>query len=85
MTLCGHDLFENDKPANLSAVYSTKLFTRRAQTIVAEHSKQRSEPLFLYLPYQAVHYPEQVPQKYVDKFSHIKDNKRRVFFGNQWL
>ncbi|GIX71899.1 hypothetical protein CDAR_439171 [Caerostris darwini] len=38
-------------------------------------------PLFLYLPFQSVHFPLQVPKIYEDKYSHIKNKERRIFSG----
>lgn len=45
--------------------------------IIEEHDP--SKPLFLYLPFQNVHFPVQAPQKYVDKYSFIKDKQRRTY------
>ena len=43
-----------------------------------------SKPLFLYLPFQAVHsanfiQPLQAPPNLIKKFSHIEDENRRIF------
>lgn len=45
--------------------------------IIEEHDP--STPLFLYLPFQNVHFPVQAPQKYVDKYNFIKDKQRRTY------
>ena len=45
--------------------------------IIEEHDP--SIPLFLYLPFQNVHFPVQAPQKYVDKYNFIKDKQRRTY------
>ena len=42
-----------------------------------ERSKNR--PWFLYLPFNAQHAPLQAPKKYLDRFSGITDEKRRIF------
>ncbi|XP_027058114.1 arylsulfatase B-like isoform X2 [Pocillopora damicornis] len=62
--------------------YSTDMFTERAIDIIKKHDP--SKPLFLYLPYQAVHsanyiQPIQAPPDEIKKFSHIKDENRRIF------
>ncbi|UYV75967.1 hypothetical protein LAZ67_13001952 [Cordylochernes scorpioides] len=64
--------------------YSTEIFTREAVRVVQDHNT--SEPLFLYVAYQSVHSsqgsaPLQAPPKYVDRFPHIQDPKRRMFAG----
>ncbi|CAK0839965.1 unnamed protein product, partial [Prorocentrum cordatum] len=63
-----------------SGHYSTHLFTARAQEVIQQHDT--SEPLFLYLAYQAVHAPLEVPQSYVDAYAgSIEDPQRRGFAG----
>ena len=60
--------------------YSTTLFTSEAVKVVEEHDT--TKPLFLYLAYQAVHSPAEVPQSYMDAYnSSIADPKRRKFAG----
>lgn len=41
--------------------------------------EDKKNPFFLYLAYNAPHYPLQVPQNYYDKFSDIKDPVRRTY------
>ncbi|KAL4228922.1 hypothetical protein ACF0H5_011963 [Mactra antiquata] len=70
---------------NETNMYSTDLFTLEAVDIINKHNT--SEPLFLYLPHQAVHRgnidgdPLQAPQHYVDRFLHIKNYHRRLYAG----
>jgi arylsulfatase A-like enzyme len=60
--------------------YSTHLFTRAAVDVIRAHPP--ATPLFLYLAYQAVHSPDQVPQSYIDPYNAtISDPKRRTFAG----
>lgn len=60
-----------DEKANL-----TDAFTREACDFIERH---RTQPWFLYLPYNAVHSPMQGVDAYMEKFSHIKDIQRRIF------
>ncbi|XP_052803312.1 arylsulfatase B-like isoform X1 [Mya arenaria] len=70
---------------NETNLYSTDLFTAEAVNIIRNHNT--SEPLYLYLPHQAVHSgntggdPLQAPQHYVDRFPHINNYHRRLFAG----
>ncbi|XP_076457349.1 arylsulfatase J-like [Babylonia areolata] len=57
--------------------YSTKLFTDRAVDIIEKHDE--SKPLFLFLSYQAVHGPLQVPERYVTKYcAHVTNDGNRT-------
>lgn len=63
-------------------MYSTELFTTVAIDIIQSHDA--SKPLYLYLPYQAVHsankiQPLQAPEKLINKFKNIKDERRRIY------
>ncbi|XP_068685136.1 arylsulfatase B-like isoform X2 [Montipora foliosa] len=72
------DLRNNTSPVrDMNGTYSANLFTERAEIIIEEHD--RSKPLFLYLPFQNVHFPGQAPQKYIDKYSFIDDKQRRTY------
>ncbi|XP_070542597.1 arylsulfatase B-like [Ptychodera flava] len=59
--------------------YSTFVFAKKAQEIIEKHDPK--SPLFLYLPFQAVHGPLQVPAKYEEPYQNITDKKRRTYAG----
>lgn len=51
-----------------NGTYSTYLFTERAVSII-DHHDFKSDPFFLYLAYQNVHWPLEAPQEYLDRFA----------------
>ena len=44
-------------------------------------SHNGSRPLFLYVPFQAVHTPLEVPEVYQNMYSHIEAEGRRKYLG----
>ena len=72
-------LFRNDKmlpPAK--NVYLTDLFSAEAVNFIDRNSEK---PFFLYLAYNSVHSPWQVPQKYIDRVKHLSDVKDTQVFA----
>jgi arylsulfatase A-like enzyme len=43
--------------------------------------KNRDRPFFLYVPFSAPHTPFQVPREYYDRFDHVTDKNKRVYYG----
>ncbi|XP_077513068.1 arylsulfatase B-like [Amblyomma americanum] len=81
----GLDFWTGTEP-NLadSGVYSTNLYTRRAQELI--RNRQKDKPMFLLLSYQAAHGtggpdPLQAPKENIDKFSYIEEEERRCYAG----
>jgi arylsulfatase A-like enzyme len=69
----GHDWHRNDK-ANYDEGYATKLLADEAVRLVKEQSDKN--PLFLYLPFNAVHAPYQVPAKYLAEYGALPKQRR---------
>ncbi len=64
----GHDWHSNDK-ANYDQGYSTHLLAREAVRFI----RDSNQPFFLYVPFNAVHAPHQVPEKYKEPYAHLKE------------
>ncbi|XP_059146181.1 arylsulfatase I-like [Physella acuta] len=68
---------------NYTGKYSTDVFKEEAVKVINNHDK--SQPLFLYLPFQAVHSGNgdgtnlQAPKEYIDKFKYIQNEQRRIY------
>ncbi|XP_002127641.2 arylsulfatase B-like [Ciona intestinalis] len=74
----GFDFHDNGRTAwETNGTYSSYLYRDRAVKIIKSHNT--SIPLFMYLPFQSVHSPLQVPAKYIKRYQHIKDKNRRTF------
>lgn len=56
--------------------YLTDAFSREAVAFIERH---KDRPFLLYLPYNAPHTPMQAAEKYLKRFSHIQDEKRRTY------
>jgi len=80
---CGIDLRQNEDPAeNYSGQYSTHLYTQKATDIIRNHATtEAAKPLFLYLSYQALHHPLEVPESYSAQYVSIRDENRRIYAG----
>ncbi|MBI3281062.1 MAG: sulfatase-like hydrolase/transferase [Acidobacteria bacterium] len=60
-----HDLWRNRTEIFEDGQYLTELLAREAVSFI---ERQHSRPFFLYLPFNAAHYPMHAPQKYTDRF-----------------
>lgn len=56
--------------------YLTDEFSNEAVHFVERH---KDEPFFLYLSYNAPHAPLQASEKYLSRFSHISNTKRKIY------
>ena len=80
----GYDLHEHTGPNpdtdwrvdwEGNGTYSTHLFTEKALKVLQSHDQ--SEPLFLFLSYQAVHSPLEAPEQYMDMCSKVTTGSKR--------
>ena len=77
---CGYSMNSETGPTNETyGEYSAHLYARKAGEMIDKHDK--SNPLFMYIALQSVHYPLQVPPEYVTPYSYIKDENRRTYAG----
>jgi arylsulfatase A-like enzyme len=77
MTSRGKDnpIYRLDKPVE-EPEHLTDAFSREAVNFIDRHKRH---PFFLYLTYNAPHAPYQTTKEYYDRFSHIKDETKRIY------
>ncbi|MES2569957.1 MAG: arylsulfatase [Verrucomicrobiota bacterium] len=73
----GFDWHRDDRE-NRDEGYSTHLIAREAVRLIKERDK--SKPLFLYVPFNGVHGPLQVPESYQAPYAQFAQ-KRRIYAG----
>ncbi len=73
----GFDWHRDDKECRDEG-YSTHLLAKEAVKFVAETAGKK--PFFLYLPFNAVHSPHQVPEKYTAAYPDLKGD-RKLYAG----
>ncbi|MYF12626.1 MAG: sulfatase-like hydrolase/transferase [Gammaproteobacteria bacterium] len=69
------DWHRNGRPV-VEAGYSTLLLAEEAVQLIDRHDP--AGPFFLYLPFNAVHNPNDAPQEYIDRYSHLDNPKQRA-------
>ncbi len=74
----GLDWHRNDEPLQEEG-YTTNLLADESVRLIERHDVSR--PLFLYIPFNAVHSPFQAPKSYIDMYKHIKAKNRRIYAG----
>ncbi|XP_067874143.1 arylsulfatase J isoform X1 [Heterodontus francisci] len=76
---CGYDLHKDENVAweYRAHSYSTYLYTQKVVELLASHNPK--EPIFLYIAFQAVHTPLQVPKKYLGRYMSINNIGRRRY------
>lgn len=73
----GYDWHRDDRESRDEG-YTTHLIGREAARRIEQHDRAR--PLFLYVPFNAVHAPHQVPEKYKQPYAHLNE-PRRTYAG----
>jgi arylsulfatase A-like enzyme len=73
----GFDWHRDDKACHDEG-YSTFLLAKEAVRLIDEHDT--SKPLFLYVPFNAVHAPHQVPDKYKEPYTAMQ-GQRKIYAG----
>jgi arylsulfatase A-like enzyme len=72
-----NQLRRNDTPV-AEKEYLTDAITREAVSFIQHH---KSEPFIAYVAYNAVHTPQEAPQKYQDRFADVKDHPRKMMLA----
>jgi len=74
----GLDWHRDDEPLKEEG-YTTDLLANESVRLIERHDVSR--PLFLYVPFNAVHSPFQAPDSYVEMYKHIKARNKRIYAG----
>ena len=69
------DWYHDDKPLKEEG-YSTHLVTKEAVRLITEQPK--GKPLFLYMPYNGVHAPMQVPDEYLKPYGALTGARKQL-------
>jgi arylsulfatase A-like enzyme len=69
-------LLEGRKRATVEIDYLTDTLADRAVAYIKQHA---SNPFFLYLAFNAAHTPMHATDKYLARFAHIQDERRRTY------
>lgn len=69
------DWYRNGTPLKEEG-YTTHLITAEACKVIA--GTEREKPLFLYVPFNGVHSPFQVPETYLKPYAHLKGNRQKL-------
>lgn len=65
-----HDLWEDNREVYANGKYFTELITEKSVEYIRENA-EKEEPFFLYVAYNAPHYPMHAPEKYMSRFAHL--------------
>lgn len=65
-----HDLWEDNREIWRNGEYFTELITQKSIEYIRQAAKEKT-PFFLYVAYNAPHYPMHAPPKYMERFSRL--------------
>ena len=68
-----HDLWENEEEIYDNGEYMTERITNKSIDFIQNHA---DEPFFLYVAYNAPHYPMHAPEKYMKRFEHLPKDRQ---------
>jgi arylsulfatase A-like enzyme len=69
------DWYRNGEPLKEEG-YTTHLIAKEACKVIT--TGDSSKPLFLYVPFNGVHSPFQVPDSYLKPYAHLKGNRQKL-------
>ncbi len=70
-----HDWYRDDKPLQETG-YATHLLAREACRIIRDQPADK--PLLLYVPFNGIHGPHQVPASYKEPYADLKEPRRTI-------
>ena len=70
-----HDLWENNDEVYNNGDYLTDLITEKSVRYIRERSAI-GNPFFIYIAYNAPHYPMHAPDKYINRHAHLPWDRR---------
>ncbi|XP_068209803.1 arylsulfatase B-like [Palaemon carinicauda] len=76
----GYDFRKNEDPDfSVNGTYDTFVYANYVEDLL--YSRDPAVPMFLYLAFQSIHSPMQVPDEYRDPFRYIGDENREISLG----
>ena len=70
-------------PSSLNGTYSSEIYAARFEEVVVDHAAEygAAHPLYVYLPFQSVHMPNEAPLDEIAKYPPMKNKDRRSYLG----
>lgn len=73
-------IFRNRQPAQIKDAYLTDIIGDETVDFISRH---KDVPFMVYMSFNAVHGPLQAPEYLIEKYRHVKDEKRRILCAMQ--